>query len=150
MLKLVPPTDCDRAREAISARIDGELAELDAARLEFHLLDCADCRAFAAEAGAVADALRRADLEPVAGTLFTPLARSRRRRVSAPLAAAVASLVVAAAAGSSALVGRLVADRSAGPTAAATTDSSVEVDPAILALLRGDVPRDTGSKSIPV
>ena len=118
MLRIVPPSDCMLAREAVSARVDGELAELDALRLDLHLHACGECRAFAAEASALAQALRTADLEPVPGTLFTPVA-GRRPRVAAPLAAAVASLVIAAAAGSSALIGRLVADHSTHTAATA-------------------------------
>lgn len=150
MLRIVPPSDCMRAREDLSARIDGELAELDAVRLDVHLAECEECRTFAAESAGVARALRKADLEPVAGTLFSPV--GRRRRVAAPLAAAVASLVVAAAAGSSALVGRLVAGHSSGPTvpAATASTSTAQVNSGILALLRGDEARRPGGRIIAV
>lgn len=151
MLRIVPPSDCMRAREDISARLDGELAELDAVRLDLHLVECADCRAFAAQSGRVASTLRRADLEPVAGTLFAPV--FRRRRVAGPLAAAVASLVVAAAAGSSALVGRLVAGHTAArtvPAATAASTSTMQVDSGLLALLRGDEGRRPGGRTIAV
>jgi predicted anti-sigma-YlaC factor YlaD len=36
--------DCDVAREALSARIDGEREPVPAARVDEHLLTCADCR----------------------------------------------------------------------------------------------------------
>jgi anti-sigma factor RsiW len=149
MLSQVPPTDCMRAREGASARLDGELSQLESAWLDGHLAGCADCRVFAADAGAVAGALRGADLEPLPQTLFTPVGRDRRR-VGGPVAAAVAALVVAAAAGSSALVGRLVADRSAGSAATVAAPSQLQVDPVILALLRGDLRHDSGSKSVPI
>jgi hypothetical protein len=58
MLTREPPTDCPAAREAVSARVDGELSELEAARLDAHLLRCPDCRRFAAGAAALARELR--------------------------------------------------------------------------------------------
>ena len=42
MLSQVPPNDCLRARESISARLDGELSELGVARLAAHLRGCTD------------------------------------------------------------------------------------------------------------
>ena len=48
MLTPVPPTDCARARESASARLDGELVELQAAQLEAHLRSCPECQAYAA------------------------------------------------------------------------------------------------------
>ena len=54
MLSQVPNTDCDRAREGASARLDGELGQLDHARLEAHLALCAECRQFAARITAAA------------------------------------------------------------------------------------------------
>ena len=57
MLTSLPPTDCMRAREAVSARLDGELSELDALRLDAHLSACATCTAFAVDATAVATRL---------------------------------------------------------------------------------------------
>ena len=44
---------CDRFREAISARIDGEDAGLPDGALDAHLEDCADCRAWQQRAHAV-------------------------------------------------------------------------------------------------
>lgn len=45
--------DCDRAREAISARIDGEDSGMPEAALEAHLSGCAACRAWEQRAHAV-------------------------------------------------------------------------------------------------
>ena len=45
--------ECDRVREAISARIDGEDPGLPDDALEAHLAGCADCRAWQQRAHAV-------------------------------------------------------------------------------------------------
>lgn len=45
--------DCDKAREAISARIDGEDSNVPAAELAAHLSGCAACRAWEQRAHAV-------------------------------------------------------------------------------------------------
>jgi predicted anti-sigma-YlaC factor YlaD len=44
---------CERYREALSARLDGEDLPLDAAELDTHLAGCAACRQWAGEAAAV-------------------------------------------------------------------------------------------------
>jgi predicted anti-sigma-YlaC factor YlaD len=67
---------CDRAREAASLRLDGELSQLEGALLDRHLARCPECAAFAADTAAFTHALRRA--EPVAPE--TPLQIPLRRR----------------------------------------------------------------------
>ena len=47
----LPTNDCDRLREQVSASLDGELSQLESARLQTHLAGCASCRSFAATAG---------------------------------------------------------------------------------------------------
>ncbi len=133
MLSPVPPTDCMRAREGASARLDGELDQLESARLDAHLLACAECRAFLAEISSVARQLRGADLE-VAPPMFVPAAP--RRRVAMPVAAAAATVAVAIAAGSSFLVGRQVGAQSRAHVTA--TRRIVQLNHGgLLALLRG-------------
>ena len=87
--------DCERIREAISAQLDGELSDLEAARLRTHLERCEDCSEFEASARFATDALRAAPLEPVT----RPVALPSRRRISLPVrvpaAAAAAVLMVA-------------------------------------------------------
>jgi anti-sigma factor RsiW len=39
---------CDRARQAMSARLDGERTDIPGGEVEAHLADCPDCRLFAA------------------------------------------------------------------------------------------------------
>jgi anti-sigma factor RsiW len=88
--------ECERMREAVSARLDGELSELEAIRLRTHLDGCESCREFEASAGFSTTALRAAPLEP----LTRPIALPSRRKVSVPFrmpaAAAAAVLMVAA------------------------------------------------------
>lgn len=129
----VQPAACLRAREAVSARLDGELSELEAARLEQHLRGCGPCAEFAAGAEEVARRLRVAALEPAPDELFLP----RRRRIAAPYAAAAATFLIAAATGSSFLVGHLLGARSGRTPAPATTAAAATgVDPSIVAMLR--------------
>ncbi len=51
--------DCDTAREALSARIDGEREPIPAARVDEHLADCAACRDWQAAAVEQTQLLRR-------------------------------------------------------------------------------------------
>lgn len=51
--------DCDTAREALSARIDGEREPIPAARVDEHLIDCDSCREWQADAVEQTQLLRR-------------------------------------------------------------------------------------------
>ena len=95
MLTPVPPSDCQRARESVSAQLDGELSELEAIRLRTHLEACESCREFEASANFSTSALRMAPLEP----LTRPIALPSRRRISLRVPAAAAAAVVMVAAG---------------------------------------------------
>ena len=46
--------ECDVAREALSARLDGERQHVPAGRVDAHLESCADCRTWLAEAAELA------------------------------------------------------------------------------------------------
>lgn len=137
MLSAVPPTDCMQAREAASARLDGELGELDAVRLEQHLQGCAACRAVAAELAGLAAGLRAAALEPAPAAMF--VAERRRRRVGAPFAVAAATLVVAVAAGASFFMGELVGGHASNQPVRTATAAEIRLDPGLVAMLRGNV-----------
>jgi predicted anti-sigma-YlaC factor YlaD len=102
MLTPVPPSDCARAREFASARLDGELAELQAAQLEAHLRSCPECRAYAAGIEVITLGLRAAPLEEPAAAGFVP---QRRRRTGLVPATAAAAIVVAVAGSSFAIGG---------------------------------------------
>jgi predicted anti-sigma-YlaC factor YlaD len=135
MLTPVPPTDCTIARESASARLDGELPELDGLRLDAHLATCAECAAFAASLAGATGVLRGAALEQAPPGLFVP--RSRRRRPHL-VAVAAASLVVAAAAGTSFLVGQQLGGRagSAKPLVRGAVTAAPSIDPGLVAMLR--------------
>ena len=134
MLSPVPNSDCDRAREGASARLDGELGQLDAARLEAHLAVCAECRAFAERIRTATVQVRKAPLEPAPAEVFVAHRRSFvRPRVAT---AAAATLLVAAAAGSSFLLGQQVGAR-AGHVRTVVAAAGPRVDPGIVAMLRG-------------
>ena len=88
---------CDRAREALSLALDGELSELERARLDVHLELCADCRSFEAGAGAMTQLLRAAAPEEMSVPVVLPRARrlSAARMIQAGAAAAAVALVAA-------------------------------------------------------
>jgi len=113
MLTPVPPTDCVRARADASARLDGELSELETALLEAHLERCAACRVYVTEVGTLAAQLRAAPLEQPALPAFVP----RRRRPAPRLHAAAAAVAVAVAAASSFAVGHAVGSHEGAPSA---------------------------------
>jgi anti-sigma factor RsiW len=93
MLTPVPPSTCQRAREAVSLQLDGELSELGSARLSAHLRECDACAAYAHEATAIAGRLRAAPLEqPGVAVTFS----ARRRRPGLQIAAAGAAAALAA------------------------------------------------------
>jgi predicted anti-sigma-YlaC factor YlaD len=123
MLTPVPPTECSRAREAASARLDGELSELEAVQLDGHLGRCAACAEYAQLIAATAGRLRAAALERPAEPIEIPRLRRRLRLVPAAAAAAV----VAAVAASSFVLGSAVGSGSShGHHAAATTAATYE------------------------
>jgi anti-sigma factor RsiW len=68
---------CDRARQAVSLRLDGELSQLERALLERHLDRCSACAVFADDASALTRELRAAP--PV--RLERPTQLPLRRRV---------------------------------------------------------------------
>ena len=103
MLIPVPPSECMRAREAVSGRLDEELPELEAIRLESHLRRCPACREYAAALTAFTAELRRAPLEAPETPAFT----LRPRRVGGLRVTAAAAAVAVAATGSLVL-GRMV------------------------------------------
>src|ERR1700738_2534898 len=57
--------DCTLFREAISARLDGEAAELEPAAVDAHLAVCQACRTWAAAAQRVTRAARVGPADPV-------------------------------------------------------------------------------------
>jgi anti-sigma factor RsiW len=121
MLHLIPPSECSRARESVSCRLDGELSELEATRLDDHLRDCAECSAYARELHALSAELRAAPLEQPKITVFMPTRRRPRVRLQT---AAAAAAIVAVVSGSSFAVGRALGPQ-AGPAATASSSSDM-------------------------
>src|SRR5207248_5258989 len=87
---------CDTAREQLSLLLDQELPELDRARLDTHLAECAACHTFGAGIVTLTTSLRDAPLEEVRFRVSIP----RRRYVSVrTLQAGAAAAAVALVAG---------------------------------------------------
>jgi anti-sigma factor RsiW len=94
--------ECRRTRELVSLRLDGELSELDTARLETHLAECFDCRELEGELDGLTLALRTAPLE----ALERPISLPQRIRWSIrPLQVGAAAAAIAVAAGLAGVVG---------------------------------------------
>jgi predicted anti-sigma-YlaC factor YlaD len=93
---------CAETRELVSLELDGELSELESARLQSHLQHCAGCRELRAELGRLTLSLRAAPLEQ----LERPIALPQRARWSLrPLQVGAAAAAIAVAAGLGGLVG---------------------------------------------
>jgi hypothetical protein len=78
-----PSTECAWAREAASARIDGELGEAESLRLDRHLRACLGCFVHLSDIGGVAVAIRDAPLEQPTARMFAPASPRPRRKVGA-------------------------------------------------------------------
>ena len=138
MLTPIPPTECSRARESMSAQLDLELSELDSARLSAHLRDCLGCAAYAFEMGAIAARLRAAALEQPDRPIELP--QRRRLRVTARAAAAA----VAVAAGASLALGHALGSSSSPRSSAARAPVREPIPTSVVRGLRADaVPMPT-------
>ena len=91
---------CERGREWISLRLDGELSELAQKMLDSHLARCAECRAFEADVATTTGLVRATPLEQLERPVSLPhgrrLALSTRRLTAAAASAAAVALGVAA------------------------------------------------------
>ena len=85
---------CERSREWISLRLDGELSELAEKMLESHLARCAGCRAFESDAVATTRLVRTASLERPERPIALP--RGRRLAFVRPAGAAAATAAAVA------------------------------------------------------
>jgi hypothetical protein len=103
-MSFVPPDKflCDRGREWISLRLDGELSELAQKMLDSHVGRCADCRAFAASIEQTTAELRAFPLEQPSRPFM--ISRQRRRAIGLGSISAVAASVAAVAVGLGALL----------------------------------------------
>ena len=91
-------------RELFSAALDGELSELDQARLDAHLAACAGCLAYAETTAGASTLLRQTPLEELTLPIVVP---GRRLAVARKLQVAAAAAAVAATVGLSAAVGTI-------------------------------------------
>jgi predicted anti-sigma-YlaC factor YlaD len=121
---------CERSREWISLRLDGELSELAEKMLESHLARCAGCRAFETDVTASTRLVRTTPLERLEQPLALP--RGRRLAFVRPVGA-VAATVAAVALGLAAFLNV----PSSGPLAAVPTVRPVASDNSDLNLQRG-------------
>jgi anti-sigma factor RsiW len=97
-----PNDQCARIGELLSLELDGELSELESARLESHLVHCAHCASLKSELTGLTIALRSAPLEQLA----RPISLPRRTRLSLrPVQIGAAAATVAVAAGLAGLGG---------------------------------------------
>jgi predicted anti-sigma-YlaC factor YlaD len=145
MLIPVPPTDCMRAREGASARLDGALDELESVWLDGHLSRCAACSAFAGQAAATAGLLRAAPLDPAPAGLFV----RGSRRAAVPFAAVAATLVIAVTAAASFFVGQQLGERGGNPAAATTVlTSSTRLDTGLTAMLQRGIIRSRADRRV--
>jgi predicted anti-sigma-YlaC factor YlaD len=98
----IPLDTCDRIRELFSVSLDGELAELEQARVQTHMARCAGCRSYADGAAAAARLVRATPLEQPSFAVVIP---GRRRAVAHRLQAVAAAAAVAATIGLSVAIG---------------------------------------------
>jgi len=121
----LPPTDCDLIRASVSAALDGELSEVERARLDAHLRSCPECRAYAAGAGESTRIVRETPLQALDFPIVLP---SRRAAVARRLQVASAAAAVVAIVGLSAVVGNVGSggrgSANATPTQAGTLRST--------------------------
>jgi predicted anti-sigma-YlaC factor YlaD len=107
--------DCEQVRGHISAGLDGELSEVESARVEAHLGSCAACRDFSGGVRETANVLRAAPPEELDFAIVLP---SRRLALARRIPVAAAAAMLAAAVGLGALVGGFGSSNNAGLRAA--------------------------------
>jgi predicted anti-sigma-YlaC factor YlaD len=98
--------DCERARSLASLALDGELSEVDEARLAAHVRVCRECERRVDDIRALTEALRAAPLEEPARRVVVPKRMPRPARARHLVArGALAATLAAAAAGLGVLAG---------------------------------------------
>ena len=113
--------DCERVRESVSASVDGELSQAEAAGVEAHLVSCESCRLYAAGFGETARLLRSAPLEELGFPIALP---ARRYALAHKVQVGAAAAAIAATVGLSALVGTLGSTRTSSSDAQALAATS--------------------------
>jgi predicted anti-sigma-YlaC factor YlaD len=139
----LPTTQCARARESLSAQLDGELSEPELDRLETHLLICPECAAWAEDVREITAHLRAADVAVPAERFAFPRLR-RSWRVSSAVAVASAAAVVATMFVTS---GERRVGASQGPSASIPTHSAAGTTLSVSAFLDSKTPNETNATS---
>jgi predicted anti-sigma-YlaC factor YlaD len=115
------PSDCERSQSVISASLDGEISEVEQAKLDLHLASCAACQAYAAGVAETTRMLRAAPPEELGFAIVLPSRRLRLARtlqVGAAAAAVAVTVALSAAIGTTRDAGLTSASASAGASAA--------------------------------
>src|SRR5262245_53837400 len=108
----------DRIRGLYSAALDGELSELDSARLHTHLAVCAGCSTYATAAASASRLVRETPLEQPRFPIVVP---GRRLAVARKLQVAAAAAAVAVTVGLSVAVGTI-----SGPSASRSSHRATQ------------------------
>ena len=111
-------SDCEAVRGHVSTALDGELSEVENARVTAHLGSCSDCRSFAADVRGATDLVRASPLEDLGFPIVLP---SRRLTIARRVPVAAAAAALAAIVSISALVGGLASNSSTGLSRARTS-----------------------------
>lgn len=95
------PIECERTRNAMSARLDAELSPFEEMLLAAHVARCAPCRSFLEQIAGITTTVRETPLERLRIPVALPAARAARwataRRVAS--ASAVAAVLLLALVG---------------------------------------------------
>jgi predicted anti-sigma-YlaC factor YlaD len=116
---------CDRAREYVSRRLDGDLSELEAVLLRAHLKRCLACRDFDAALVGHTTLLRNSQLEPLGFQIRLP---SLRRNVWTMRLGAIAAVTAVALIGTVTAIDSLTRHASTQPHSTAATRAGASVD----------------------
>jgi len=155
MITPFPARDCAKARESASARLDGELSELEEAQLDAHLHGCPECQTYERRIEAAAGLLRA---EPLVQPSLPVIAAVRRRPRLLRLNVAAAAVSIAVAAASSFAFGHMLGSQSgklapttAGAASPAPVFGTTHAPLAVLARLNPASRLLTGSsQAVPV
>ena len=127
---------CGQTAELVSLELDGELSELEAARLETHLGQCAACRSLKAELAGLTLALRAVPLEQ----LERPVTLPRRAAFSLrPLQVGAAAAAIAIVAGLTGVMGTVGSQGPAQPQFVPGTPSRADSINSLRTLRRAEL-----------
>jgi predicted anti-sigma-YlaC factor YlaD len=88
---------CERTREWVALRLDGELSEFETTIMNAHLERCGGCRAFADDVASITQVIREEPPEPLSRPVELPSTRRLRLPLRHVQVAAAAALVLVAA-----------------------------------------------------